>query len=185
MKIIFLDIDGVLNSTRSDVAFLRNGELRGTNSLSLSNEDGAKHIQWNAKAFKLDPIAVSLLKNMVEDTGAKIVISSTWRIGSRVEHFHKMFKCYDWDTTDIIIDFTPRCGRIRGDEIERWLIDYSNDLADREPITKYIIIDDSGDFHPEQKKNHFIQTNPHIGITHVTYNAVIENLGLKQPHESL
>ncbi|MDE6189696.1 MAG: hypothetical protein K2G37_05375, partial [Clostridia bacterium] len=55
MKIIFLDIDGVLNSRAYD-------RLRDWNILS-----------------DIDETRLPLLKKLVDTTGAKIVLSSTWR----------------------------------------------------------------------------------------------------------
>lgn len=168
MKILFLDIDGVLNSIRSVIAFA-NPE-RGSLSFSL---DPRFDVQFTQEYFKLDPIAVLLTKRVIEETGAKIVISSTWRIGSCVEHFHKMFACYGWDTTDIIIDMTPRCGKIRGHEIAAWL--ENNNHLD---ITNYVIVDDNSDFLPEQKP-HLVQTNMNIGFSHITYEQCIKILNDK------
>ena len=56
MKLLFLDIDGVLNSFRSD--------------LVLSNEHTVEN---------LDPIAVELVRKVVEITGCVICLSSEWR----------------------------------------------------------------------------------------------------------
>lgn len=171
MKIIFLDIDGVLNSTRTHLAFSNPNELKSFSSpLTMSTLPEYGEPVYEQIIFQLDPISIILLKKVVEDTGAKIVISSTWRIGSAIEHFHKMFDCYGWNTRDIIIDFTPQFGRIRGDEIRNW-------LNENNKITRYVIIDDQEDFYPDQKSQ-LIQTNPHIGFSHITYNQCIEKLGI-------
>ena len=55
MKIIFLDIDGVLNSKAYD-----------------SKRD------WN-KQTNIDETRLPLIKQIVEATDAKIVLTSTWR----------------------------------------------------------------------------------------------------------
>ena len=55
MRVIFLDIDGVLNSHRTAAAY-RQVLMR-----------------------RLDPVAVAMLYRMVKFGEAKIVISSTWR----------------------------------------------------------------------------------------------------------
>ena len=57
MKIIFLDIDGVLNSEMYEWS---RGEDRADNRIDLSR--------------------VRLLKDIVSATDAKIVLSSTWRL---------------------------------------------------------------------------------------------------------
>lgn len=173
MKIIFLDIDGVLNSTRSSIALNNSGEPHVTGGLCFSTIPGYE-IKFTQEYFKLDPIAVALLKRVVEDSSAKIVISSTWRIGSCLEHFVKMFECYGWDTKDIIIDLTSEirvAGTIRGHEVEKWL--QSNAHLD---ITHYVIVDDNSDFLPSQKE-HFVQTNMNIGFSHITHFQILEKLG--------
>lgn len=56
MKLLFLDIDGVLNSKRSDLA--------------LGKEKTVKN---------LDPLSLKLVKLVVEETGCVICLSSEWR----------------------------------------------------------------------------------------------------------
>ena len=55
MKVIFLDIDGVLNSRAYD---------RKRNWDELTNIDESR---------------LPLVKNIVDETGARIVLSSTWK----------------------------------------------------------------------------------------------------------
>ena len=57
MKIIFLDIDGVLNSYRSDLIYGHEKEVEN-----------------------LDPVAVKLIKKLVGETGSIICLSSDWRL---------------------------------------------------------------------------------------------------------
>ena len=58
MKILFLDVDGVLNNDRA-----------------LGR--AARH---NLPTFALDRHCLGLLKDIVHATGARIVVSSTWRV---------------------------------------------------------------------------------------------------------
>lgn len=72
MKVLFLDIDGVLNSgryfgVRSKRAYRRE---RGTRKANLGDERFAEMI---------DPEAVILLNEITKRTGCKFVISSSWR----------------------------------------------------------------------------------------------------------
>lgn len=60
MKVIFLDIDGVLNSDTYMEKQLDNS------SVGIESE--------------IDPATLILLKKAVDTTGAKIVLSSSWRI---------------------------------------------------------------------------------------------------------
>lgn len=68
LKILFLDIDGVLNSTRS---LLTHGRLpQNFDDMSL-----------------FDPCAIGLLKRLCAEVDCKVVISSTWRLHFSVEEF--------------------------------------------------------------------------------------------------
>ena len=145
MRIIFLDIDGVLNS-------------------------------W-ASFYKITTEKLQLLNSLIEQTGAKIVISSSWRIGSEdVKDFvEKNFKKSNFrldnfkDATnqecisnifynDNIIGLTDTFGPSRGDEIKRWLDNHSDD------VESYVIFDDDSDMLDEQLE-HLVQTDTYYGIT--------------------
>ena len=145
MRIIFLDIDGVLNS-------------------------------WSA-GYKITTKKLQLLNNLIEQTGAKIVISSSWRIGSKdvKEFLEKNFKKDDFrldnfkDATnrecienifynDNIIGLTDTFGPSRGDEIKRWLDNHIDD------VESYVILDDDSDMLDEQLE-HLVQTDTYFGLT--------------------
>jgi hypothetical protein len=121
-KVIFLDIDGVLNVIPEDF-----------------DEFGAlfhKHFEDN-------------LKWIIEETNAKIVISSTWRLAG-LQEMKKMWK--KRKLAGEVIDVTPlgTMDNIRGDEIQTWL--------DRNNVKNYVIIDDDVDF-LESQLNNFIRTS--------------------------
>ena len=97
MKIIFLDIDGVLTSLRTCVA-LDGGGL------------------WT----EFDPVGVAIIKRLCENHNYKIVISSTWRWGNAdrlheqlTKHNLKQFLHEDWRTELLNTN--------RGAEVHRWL----------------------------------------------------------------
>ena len=123
MKVIFLDIDGVLN-------------VYGSPYCGTRDEFGDcfhKHFEDN-------------LRWIIEQTGAKIVISSTWRM-SGLSVMQTM-----WQMRDLageVLDVTPVMNTIRGEEIAEWLRENN--------VDSYCIIDDDGDMLPEQKNN-FVQT---------------------------
>ena len=102
-KIVFLDIDGVLNSMDY---FGRTKDCKGYT--------------------EINPEKVKLLKEIVDRTGAEIVLSSTWRdLGKRKnEPEHRMYT-YLTDTLKEygmeIIDHTPYIGHDRPKEIRAWL----------------------------------------------------------------
>lgn len=163
MKIIFLDIDGVLNCERA----YKEGHC---NYVSWEWEDGTKdHHQSFA------PWSKEYLNELIELTGAKIVISSTWR-SSGINFMRKV-----WDLEGMkgeIIGVTPNFrGDIdgytipRGCEIEyylkhdlgfyhiNWDRDVQKEYMEKSGIENYIIIDDDSDMLYGQR-NHFVHVLP-------------------------
>ena len=151
-KIIFLDIDGVLNT-----------------QLWYTQMDRNTYIDKYGYAF--DPNAVANLKRIVEETGADIVISSSWKCMGLTQ-MEDM-----WNERNLpgkIIGITPNSVsdelllhadidsmelfHIRGEEIKEWLSKHGK------RVSNYAIIDDMDNMLPEQQ-SHFVQTNPEIGIT--------------------
>ena len=97
MKIIFLDIDGVMNS----------------------EVDWRDDIQ--EKRFDISERCIELLNKLIENTYAKVVISSTWRNTVKIEKMRLIFKNKGFKGE--IIDYTPRLGvdTLRGNEIYKWI----------------------------------------------------------------
>lgn len=128
MKVIFLDVDGVLNSTEDMMAYL---ERTGKKSAGLYEE--------------VELRALKLLKEIVDKTGAEIVVSSSWRYGWTNKHLELggelLTKLKDrlGDVGLRIIGTTPilHCTD-RGDEIRDWL--------ERHPeVESFVILDDDSD----------------------------------------
>jgi HAD domain in Swiss Army Knife RNA repair proteins len=146
VKIIFLDIDGVLN-----------------NSKFLRQNPGAKA----GTGQQLDPRAIALLDRLVAATGAKIVISSTWRHSSSPGQIDQMLKDHGFQHTDSILDRTPVGENNRGQEVQEWLqLDVERIYINpkHEPVQDYVILDDTDEFLPEQRP-HFVHVNPQTGLT--------------------
>lgn len=123
MKVIFLDIDGVLNSIDSIIAFAAKKH----------------HVGFLHNADRLDPVSVGLLQRACIESGASIVISSTWRKLYNEDEFVNIFKEYGWEDFPIIgvTDNANSCGQTRGNEIQRWL--------DANDNPEYVIVDDDSD----------------------------------------
>jgi hypothetical protein len=127
-KVIFLDIDGVLNVND-----------RGRDEFGSTFH---KHFEDN-------------LKWIIDETNAKIVISSSWRL-SGLSVMQEMWK--ERGLAGEVIDITPNLtygeGLItstpRGKEVKEWLKD--------NPTRRYVIIDDDTDFLTEQSP-FFVQTS--------------------------
>ena len=106
MKVLFLDIDGVLNSVRSCIAF-----------------DGYPYSNSNYEKF--DDIAVNLIRKLCKTTNTKIILSSTWRL---FKGWDKLYGVLNLP----IIDKTPhKLSSTRGEEIDMWL---SNNKVDKYAI---------------------------------------------------
>lgn len=169
-KILFLDIDGVLNTERQH-----------DRCVNL----GADQVDNFGYAF--DPEAVANLKRIVEHTGADIVISSSWKMWG-LDAMQRL-----WARRDLpgkVIGITPNTESdemllsidldlmdipaIKGSEIKEWL------LSNGDQDTRYAIFDDLPDMLPEQE-SHFVQTDPRIGITKEDADRIITILTGKAP----
>lgn len=131
MKVIFLDIDGVLN----------NGNTFSSQREALIEEaidkDGLSFSDAMAK-YMIEKHLVDNLNSIVNETGAKIVISSTWRKGSSIDRLQYIFNLHGF--VGEIIDKTPVLDTFRGTEIQKWL-DENKQLG----VEKFIILDDDDD----------------------------------------
>lgn len=113
--------------------------------------------------WKIDESKVKLVNRIVSETGAKIVVSSSWKVGYRIvdnfkEEINRRYPNAEWikPLVDNIYGITDSMGSWRGDEIHRWLED--------KDVESYVIIDDDSDFRDDQLFN-FVQTDTYEGIT--------------------
>ena len=148
MKVIFLDIDGVLNS--EDLARKRIANFRGWNDTT------------NQKFYDfIDENAVKLISDLCEQYNVKLVISSSWRLSTlekTIDDFSSDYMLLLHPLVPFIIGITPRVeSQIRGEEIAIYLQHNSD-------ITDYCIIDDDSDMLKEQTSN-FVQTSFWHGLT--------------------
>ncbi len=151
-KVIFLDIDGVLNTKEFH---------------SKMSDDVPK----DKFGYAFDPVAVANLSHIIEETGAVIVISSSWKFYG-VTRLREMWKLRNLPGR--VLDITPNTisddillnanleemefGVCRGNEIKEWLSKH------HDKVSNYVIIDDFDDLLPEQE-DHAVITNTLIGIT--------------------
>lgn len=156
MKVIFLDFDGVLNSFRTVAAF-------GSYGFPPREE---KHFMRSE--LKLDPVAIGLVRDLCEKSGAKIVISSAWRIGTPIEHFIRLFGVYGWPDAPVIGKTDQTAEGFRGTEVADWLQIHG------QTVTHHVIFDDHSDFHSGQP---LVKTTRFDGLTHKCYVEALELLG--------
>ncbi len=149
MKVVFLDIDGVLNSDK----YVR---------------------RFGGEGVAIDPERMQLLKQIIDATGAEIVLSTSWRghwdmdpnncdvCGKQINDIFSEFGLQ-------VFDKTPRLCSSREQEIECWLNEHPE-------IHNFLVLDDaflSADF----LKGHFVKTsNYRDGLDQENVTAAIEIL---------
>jgi hypothetical protein len=118
VKILFLDFDGVLNSTRSSL--VQNG---------------------------FDNLSVKLLYKFLKENDVKVVISSAWRYSWTIEDLRYIFEqTHLWeDASDIIIDMVGTEPATRGWQIDGWIFRYEKETGNN---VKFVILDDRDDMEP-------------------------------------
>ena len=125
---------------------------------------------------EFDPLAIEQLNLLTDKTNAKIVISSTWRMGRTIDELKKLFE--EVGIKGEIIGITPHLtfndgyGVERGNEIKRWIdlncIRWWDKIFDEKEknitLESYVILDDDPDMLLEQKDN-FVRTSWRDGLT--------------------
>jgi len=134
--ILFLDIDGVLNSQRY---------LRAMGS-SWDND--------SLPESQIDPAAVELLDQVLARTSARIVVSSTWRLSHTPHALDAMLVKRGLRAGHVIDRTADLHGRPRGDEIKLWL--------DTHECGRFVILDDDSDMGPLLHR--LVQTDGAIGL---------------------
>ena len=135
MKIIFLDIEGVLNTEST-------------------------YKQVNEYGIYIDEFRIAYLKQIVEQTGAKIVLCSSFRMHFKKEDgkiiannnmglaLEKMFKKYGLKIYDITM---RNSNLIREGQINVWLAKHE--------VENFIVIDDEPYNYKEFLRDNFIKTS--------------------------
>ena len=151
-KIIFLDIDGVLNSSES---FKIMAKENADTDLTFTDIPHPMHL--------------INLQEIIKLTGALCVISSTWRKGcSRSSMFMRLFQVLGFRIP--VIGVTPTLGVNRGREIDDWLKTHNKNFDDygdygsswNKPVRKFIILDDDRDMEPHMDR--LVKTDNRTGL---------------------
>lgn len=174
MKVIFLDIDGVLNHQNW---FSRRHK-------EVDQNDIVSHYPF----YEFDPKSVEQLNRIINETGAKVVVSSTWRLGRTITQLQEILDRVGF--IGEVIDKTPhfhakgtdnegeRIGYTipRGCEIDWWLdnkgkfqrinwsIEEQQKYIDKAIVKNYVILDDDSDMLYGQGE-HFVKTYTMNGLT--------------------
>lgn len=152
LRVLFLDIDGVLNSS----AYL----AANPGAFDRGGPDGYLSM--------FDPTACARLQVVLTVTGAKIVISSSWRIVHKIDEIRGYLAAKG--VTAEVIDFTPSGGydlggyndfptdaklTCRGAEILAW-------VDARPELESYAVVDDNSDM--DGVRERFVQTTWERGL---------------------
>lgn len=163
MKIIFLDVDGVLNCQ----LFYTGRDLKQEGGYT-ENNICRERVSW--------------LNDLCKETGAKVVISSTWRMGRAIEELKEIF--LEVGATFEIIDKTPVLrddAYVRGNEIAKWIKDNDELIGEAYYDYKdYVIIDDDSDMLYSQRNNLFL-TDTYSGLTPNTCHRIKRFFGVGSP----
>lgn len=145
MKVVFLDIDGVLNSAKTNF-------------------------------HRIDPELVSHLNWLLDQSGAKVVVSSTWRMFVTMPDeliragLDRERLAPDWRTPDAT--FVQRGSEVviadeRGHEIQDW-------LTRHEECVGFVILDDANDM--AHLVDRLVQTDHMVGLTMADARRALEML---------
>lgn len=190
VKVIFLDLDGVLNNSASVLAKI------GKSVMSMRQRSCYKilcnHYRVDDEELPYgpefaimtnDPVAVGLLNRCLRETEAKIVVSSSHR--NNFTRYDKGLMHGSMDHLTIlriffgalgvleepIIDVTQSYdGKTRGQEVQNWLDAHSE-------VESYVILDDGKDFFGHQ---HHVWCDPKFGFHHKEFVEACLQLGSKQ-----
>ncbi len=147
MKLLFLDIDGVLNHR----SFL---------SSAFSKHNGDEQINH------LDPDAIEHLNRIVDQTSCLVVLSSAWRMFG-LSRVHRWL--IDRGYRHRLDRQTPmKISGVRGQEIDLYLKSLS------EQPESFCILDDSRDIYPHEEN--WVWCDPNEGLTAAKADEAIRML---------
>lgn len=157
MKVLFLDVDGVLNSN---------------DFYEKRHEDGKYKDGETAFCANIDPECIARVNRIIEATGCKVVLTSSWRSDFKIKDKFNEIGLDIYDKTTVDTMFLKR-EVTRGEEVDMWLKENN--------CSNYVIIDDSSDFSYEQIEGHMVKTEEFHGLTdeHVEKAIKILNEGKK------
>jgi predicted transcriptional regulator len=168
MKILFLDIDGVLNS----------------DSWYKTEKWKLLYKKYGVDQADFDPKLVQKLNLIVQSTDCEIVISSAWRLTFSIEEIKNFLtnsgflyrdKMFDktpslmykkYSSNKIYNEINPRIEG-RGSEIDAW-------LREHKEIESFVIVDDNSDMKPHMDK--LVKTSIRHGLQDKDVEQIIKIL---------
>lgn len=164
MRLLFLDIDGVMNSV---------GWWKRRPPVPEGLSDDPKHSRDRWIRRNLDPDAIARLEIVRRATDCQVVLSSSWRAMVPLPIMTQYLReiggfggMLIGATPEILIGITvpsslvvdrPPGLWVRGQEIQSWL-----DALPAGVVTSYVVLDDD---EVPSHDGHFIQTDVEVGLT--------------------
>jgi len=144
LRIVFLDFDGVLNCH----AYLSERSNHRKNIENLSRFDA----RWWGEM--IDPKAVEHLNSIVEQTGAYVVVCSSWRHGHSYERLRRVLQVRGFRGE--VLGVTPTLdGSQRGAECVAWIHAWPR------TVESFVALDDESDYEPIMDR--LVKTGWHLG----------------------
>lgn len=144
LKLLFLDVDGVLNNPSTS---------------------------WDANHCGIEDELLKYLKFIVQRTGCKIVLSTTWRLmdDAKAVLLHTLKTRADLNIDDLVIGQTPSLKQ-RGGHRTHEIAEYLRLNSYRYNVVSWCALDDLAlhkydDFSRQFMAGHFVRTDKRIGLT--------------------
>ena len=150
MKLLFLDMDGVVNKANDNCDPKR-----------YPYKDKWCWRQLGCELTYVDPKLAETVSKLIFDYDLKIVSSSSWRLYYSMEQFKELLKAR-FLPGDNLIGYTPDLGYMmepRREEIKCFLTEF------QDPVEKYVILDDTEGADYTTKKGKFFRTDFRTGYT--------------------
>ncbi len=155
-KLIFLDIDGVLNSYTTSIV----------------------HGDTGLFGHQMNPMSVLLLLRLHMVSNCDFVISSSWKMMKNYQPIIETnMRLAGWpnDMPVPIIGKTPDLEGWRGREIDAWLTEYAPGLI---PWKEYVILDDTKDFFQGQP---LLRVDPQNGFAEQHFAIIMKHWKIDWP----
>lgn len=140
MKVLFLDIDGVLNNEEHIVKIH-----------NLLGEEQYLALLRKITEIPFDYRSCELLKDFIKKANVKVVLSSIWRLNPDSFNIIRKYAGIE------VYDKTIKLNGTRGEEIQQYLDNHKE-------IINYVILDDDSDM-LESQIRHFVKVDGKVGLT--------------------